>query len=292
MIRAVETREGTIERAGRRRLAYLDTGDPGAPAVFHLHGTPGSRLGHHPDPAVYEGVRVLSYDRPGYGGSEAVPDRTVADAADDVAAIADALGIERFGVFGVSGGGPHALACAALLPERVIRAAAMVCPAPNVADFDFMAGMSPTNVEEFTLALQGRDALEAALEPAAETFGADPESLIDTLAPELPEPDQAALARPEIRALLVDSFTEAVRQGARGWVDDDLAFVAPWGFELGDIGVETRFWQGALDVLVPRSHGEYLEGKLPQARFELIEGGGHLLFDHWGPVFRWLVEST
>src|SRR5690349_8160356 len=108
-------REGTITTRDGRTLAYREHGESDAPAIFHLHGTPGSRFTRHPDPSVYEGLRVVAYDRPGYGRSDAQTGRSVASAAADVEDLADTLGLERFAVMGVSGGGPHALACAALL---------------------------------------------------------------------------------------------------------------------------------------------------------------------------------
>ena len=275
--------------ADGRTLAYVERGEPdGLPVVFH-HGTPGSRHGQHPDPDVYRGVRFFTFDRPGYGLSDPRPGRQVADVAADVSALADHLGLERFAVFGASGGGPHALACAALLPDRVERALVMVGAAPSDdPEFDFMAGMADVNVIEFVAALEGEDALAAVLAPWVEQIASDPEGMIDRLAAELPDYDREVVSRPEIRAELVASFGESVRQGARGWIDDDLAFASSWGFDLADVGPEVRLLQGELDVLVPRAHCEYLADKLPRATFELVPGAGHLLFDHWPDALAWL----
>jgi pimeloyl-ACP methyl ester carboxylesterase len=285
------TREGTVRTKDGRTLAYLERGDPdGAPVVFH-HGTPGSRIGHHPDPAVYEGVRFLSHDRPGYGRSDPAPGRTVASAAEDVRMLADHLGLGRFAVFGVSGGGPHALACAALISARVTRAGVMVGAAPSDdPEFDFTAGMAEVNVTEFGAAREGADALAVVLAPWIEQSTHDPDGTIDALAAELPEYDREVVSRPDVRAEFRASLVESVRQGARGWIDDDLAFAAPWGFELADVRVPTRLWQGEQDVLVPRSHGEYLARRIPGATFELVPGAGHLLFDHWPDVLAWLTR--
>ena len=274
-----------------RTLAYLERGDPdGAPVVFH-HGTPGSRVGHHPDLAVYEGVRFLSHDRPGYGRSDPAPGRTVASAAEDVRTLAEHLGLGRFAVFGVSGGGPHALACAALISARVTRAGVMVGAAPSDdPEFDFTAGMAEVNVTEFGAAREGADALAVVLAPWIEQSTHDPDGTIDALAAELPEYDREVVSRPDVRAEFRASLVESVRQGARGWIDDDLAFAAPWGFELADVRVPTRLWQGEQDVLVPRSHGEYLARRIPGATFELVPGAGHLLFDHWPDVLAWLTR--
>ena len=289
MIGCVE-REGTFETPDGRRIGYVERGDSGGmPVVLH-HGTPGSRLGNHPDPMVYEGVRFIAYDRPGYGLSDPRPGRVVADAAADVSALADHLGLDRFAVFGISGGGPHALASAALLPERVTRAGVMVGAAPSDdPELDFTAGMAEVNVTEFGAAREGEDALAAVLAPWVEQGARDPDGVIDALAAELPEYDREVVSRPPVRAEIGRSIVESVRQGARGWIDDDLAFAASWGFALADVRTEVRLWQGELDVLVPRSHGDYLARHLPNATFELVPGAGHMLLDHWRDTLGWLA---
>jgi pimeloyl-ACP methyl ester carboxylesterase len=284
-----QTREGTIELSDGRTFAYADRGPAnGAPLVFH-HGTPGSRAGHHPDPRVYEasGVRAITYDRAGYGLSDRLEGRDVAAVASDISALADELGFDRFAVMGVSGGGPHALACAALLADRITRAVVMVTPAQNDDDFDFLAGMTQSNVDEFNAALAGPDAIAAYLAPYVETLRMEPEALIDELAAELPPPDQATMARQEVREMLVTNWQEATRQGAAGWMDDDLAFTRPWGFDLADVTAEVRIWQGELDVLAPQAHGRRVAEQLPNATFELVDGKGHMLYDAWPEAFAW-----
>jgi pimeloyl-ACP methyl ester carboxylesterase len=284
-----QTREGTIELSDGRTFAYADRGPAnGAPLVFH-HGTPGSRAGHHPDPRVYEasGVRAITYDRAGYGLSDRLEGRDVAAVASDISALADELGFDRFAVMGVSGGGPHALACAALLADRITRAVVMVTPAQNDDDFDFLAGMTQSKVDEFNAALAGPDAIAAYLAPYVETLRMEPEALIDELAAELPPPDQATMARQEVREMLVTNWQEATRQGAAGWMDDDLAFTRPWGFDLADVTAEVRIWQGELDVLAPQAHGRRVAEQLPNATFELVEGKGHMLYDAWPEAFAW-----
>jgi pimeloyl-ACP methyl ester carboxylesterase len=290
MIQAVE-REGTAKARDGRTLAFVQRGAEDGTPVLVCHGTPGSRLTRHPDPELYErhGVCMVVYDRPGYGRSDLQPGRAVADAAADIEAIADELGFERFAVVGGSGGAPHALACGALLGERVIRVGALVTPAPSdVSDFDFFDGLADLNVKEFNAALAGPEAIEAYLQPFAEELLRDPDAVIDEIAAELPEVDRAIISRAEFRAILRESFAEGVRQGVRGWADDDLAFAKPWGFEPEDVEAEVRLWQGELDVLAPRSHGEYVASRLPNARFELLKGGGHFLDEQWGLVLDWL----
>jgi pimeloyl-ACP methyl ester carboxylesterase len=291
MIRPVE-REGTAKARDGRALAFVERGPEDGAPVLACHGTPGSRLTRHPDPQIYErhGVRMVVYDRPGYGRSDPMPGRSVADAAADIEAVADELGLERFVVTGGSGGAPHALACGALLGERVLRVGALVTPAPaDTSDFDFFEGLAELNVKEFGAALEGPEAIEAFLQPYVEELRSDPDAVIEQIASELPEVDRAILSREEVRAIWRESFVEAVRQGPRGWADDDLAFAKPWGFEPEEVKAEVRLWQGELDVLAPRSHGEYLASRLPNARFDLLEGGGHLLDEEWEVVLDWLA---
>jgi pimeloyl-ACP methyl ester carboxylesterase len=293
MIRAV--REGTVTAPDGRKLAYLERGAESGLPVFALHGTPGSRFVRHSDPTLYErhGVRWIANDRPGYGLSDSHLGRSVADAPADIAAIADALGLDRFAVVGASGGAPHALACGALLADRVIRVGAVVTPAPpDAEDFDFYEGLADVNVKEFNAAREGREAIEALLEPWVDQIRTDVDALIEELLTELPEIDRRRAAQPEQREIMRESWTEAVRQGSRGWADDDLAFAKPWGFDLEDVTVKTRVWQGELDVLTPRPHGEYVASRLPNGQFELLEGGGHFLDEEWGVVLEWLTAGV
>ena len=290
MIPGVE-REGQASARDGRTLAFIERGaDDGMP-VLVCHGTPGSRFTRHPDRELYErhGVRMVAYDRPGYGRSDPHIGRSVADAAADVEAIADELGFERFAVVGGSGGAPHALACGALLGDRLVRVGALVTPAPSDApDFDFFTDLAEINVKEFGAALEGREAIEAHLQPYVDRLKSDPDEVLDEVTSELPEVDRELFSRPEFRANSRESWVESVRQGVRGWADDDLAFAKPWGFELEQVGAEVRLWQGELDVLAPRSHGEYVASRLPNAQFELLEGGGHFLDEEWAVVLDWL----
>ena len=293
MIGAVH--EGTLTTADGRSLAYVERGAADGIPVLACHGTPGTRLARHRDPAIYDrhGVRWIAYDRPGYGLSDPLPGRSVADAPADVAAIADELGLDRFSVVGGSGGAPHALACGAVLGDRVLRVGAVVTPAPpDDESFDFFEGLADLNVKEFAAALEGPEAIEAFLQAYVDGIRADVDAVIEQILSELPEIDRRRVSRPETRAIMKESFTEAVRQGSRGWADDDLAFAKPWGFDLEDVTVETRVWQGELDVLAPRPHGEYVASRLPNARFELLQGGGHFLDEEWAVVLGWLAAEA
>ena len=294
MIRRVES-EGQARANDGRTLAFVERGAADGMPVLVCHGTPGSRLTRHPDPTMYErhGVRMVAYDRPGYGRSDPQLGRSVADAAADIAAIADELGFERFAVVGGSGGAPHALACGALLGDRVVRVGALVTPAPSDSpDFDFFTDLAEINVKEFGAAVQGREAIEAHLQAYVDELRRDPHAVVEEISSELPDRDREILSRPEVREVLIDSFGESVRQGTRGWADDDLAFAKPWGFDLEDVESETRLWQGELDVLAPHSHGEYVASRLPNARFELLEGGGHFLDEEWAIVLDWLAAPA
>ena len=202
--------------------------------IFLLHGTPGSRLGPHPRSSVLHrlGVQLIAFDRPGYGESDRMAGRQVADVAADVLAIADAYGLERFAVVGRSGGGPHALACAALLPERVTRAAVLVGLAPQGADgLDWFDGMAQSNVTEYTAAANGYEDIVAHTKAVANAVRADPASLLASLQADLPDPDRRVVADPGIRSMLLETYAEALRRSAYGWIDDALAFCSPWGFD-------------------------------------------------------------
>ena len=282
-----------------RTLMFAEWGDPDAFPVFSLHGTPGSRFGRHYDEGKYTeaGARVITYDRPGYGGSDRLPGRRVVDCVGDVAAIADLLGIERFAVIGGSGGGPHALAVAARLPERVSRAACAVGIAPyDIEDFDWFEGMDPLNIRELEWARQGEQVLVPELEREAaemlERVAADPSKLLgDDWG--LSEADRVELARPERRHVIREDVNEAVRTGVWGWADDDLCFMTPWGFDVAEIRVPTRVIYGATDVLVPAQHGEWLARHVPGAEVVVEKDQGHLPHpDLITERYEWLVQPV
>ncbi|HEU0193110.1 MAG TPA: alpha/beta fold hydrolase [Gaiellales bacterium] len=264
--------------SGRRLRIYVD-GEPGRPCVFSLHGTPVSGA-LYPDiaaDAARQGLRLVSYDRPGYGGSARHEGRSIADAAADVAAIADHLGVRRFAVWGHSGGGPHALACAALLGERVAACAALSGPAPYDAEgLDYMAGVGEANVEEFALSVAGGEPLREFLEcERSESAAADPERLTEAFASLLSDVDRRALT-PELAGFLAVETAAALEPGVDGWYDDDLAFVAPWGFDPAGIAVPLRLYHGRHDRFVPASHGEWLAAHIPAADARILEDEGHL----------------
>ena len=265
-----------------RELAYAQWGDPGGFPVFSLHGTPGCRLNRHPDNEAIAGagVRLITYDRPGFGRSARRKGRRVVDCADDVATIADAEGIGRFAVTGGSGGAPHALAVAARLPERVTRARCDSGCAPVGAEgLDWFAGMDPENVKEFGWALGGEDVLHRELSREAEQMLArverDPSAVLGD-GWDLSDADQAVLGDPVVQRVFLEAIPEWFAQGLWGWADDDLALLAPWGFDLSEITVPVEIRYGPEDVLVPASHGAWLAEHVPGASVAVEPGQGHL----------------
>ena len=285
----------TISTESGRELRIIEAGRPdGAPILVH-HGTPASRLLYHGwvEDAGSRGIRLIGYDRPGYGGSTPDPGRTVAGAAGDVAAIAKALGLERLAVWGISGGGPHALACAALLPDLVVAAAALASPAPYPAEgLDWFEGMGEDNITEFGAALDGRDAVEQFVEAAApEMLGTNTETLLQGLRTLLSPADLAVL-KEDIAGYLRAATREAIGERRDGWVDDDLAFISPWGFDLGQIRVPVMLMHGEQDRFVPFSHGEWLAGRIVDVETRLSADDGHLTLKLRVPeVHAWLLEA-
>ena len=256
---------------GGRALRVLEVGDPGGPMVLVHHGTPGSGRIHAPwaEDAARRGLRLVAYDRPGYGESARESGRTVASAAADAEAIADALGAERFATWGSSGGGPHALACAALLSDRVAAAATLASVAPRTEGLDFLAGMGEDNVREFEAAFAGEAALRAQLDGLKS--GEDVmelESIFSAV-------DVAAMAGP-VGAFLLEAIEAGTAPGLDGWIDDDLAFVAPWGFDPSDIKVPVQIWQGRQDRMVPYAHGEWLARRLLRVDVRMSPDEGHV----------------
>ncbi len=261
-----------------RSLDVLDTGGPGVPVVFHS-GTPGGLVPFPPTVAAAAavGLRWISYARPGYGGSTPQPGRRVADAAADTAAVLDALGLDEFVTYGWSGGGPHALACGALLPGRCRAVGVVAGVAPYDAEgLDFLAGMGSDNIEEFGLALQGRAALEPFLKEAvAGLVDVTADQTVASMGDLLPPVDVAALTG-EVAEWFAASCRVAVSLGPHGWLDDDLAFTQPWGFDLGALEVPVTVWQGGQDLMVPLAHGHWLAAHVPGSTARLLPEHGHI----------------
>lgn len=281
----------TVRHAGRG-LAVDVSGDPDGVPILLMHGTPGSRTGPKPRSIVLYrmGIRLITYDRPGYGGSDRHPKRRVIDAADDVKAIADALGVDRLAVVGRSGGGPHALACAASdqLADRITKVGVLVTLAPpNSAGLDWYRGMGASNLEEHS---SDPAALNDALIERAEHTRRDPQSLLDHLEPDLTPADRRVVDDVAIGVQIRASYAEGVRPGAYGWIDDDLAFRSHWGFDPASIKLPVRLWHGAKDAFSPASHARWLAKQMPFAEAVVQEDAGHFSAVEILPtMLRWLA---
>lgn len=285
-----------MRAADGRRIAVKVSGKPAGHPVFFFHGTPGSNVGPLPKAQVlYEmGAQVISFDRPGYGRSERLSSRAVADVVPDVVTIADSMGLETFAVVGRSGGGPHALACAAHLPDRVTRAAALVSLAPwGAAGLDWFAGMADSNVREYTAAATDPEVLTVRLMQAADEIRANPASHVATLGLEMTDADRRVVSDAGIRALLAENYAEALRGSADGWIDDALAFRSPWGFDLADIQVPVLLWHGQDDVFSPVAHARWLADQIPNAIMSIRPASAH--FDAitvMPDVLSWLIRPV
>jgi pimeloyl-ACP methyl ester carboxylesterase len=274
-----------LETADGRTLHAYDTAtDPATRdlPVFWHHGTP--NIGAPPEPlfptAARLGLRWVSYDRPGYGGSTPNPDRTIGSAAYDTATVAAALGVDRFAVVGHSGGGPHALACAALLPQEVLAVVSMAGLAPFTAEgLDWYTGMIPSGEASLRAAAQGRAEKER-----YETSGVDYD-------PEFTPADLAALGHDW--SWLGSVVGPAVAAGPGGLVDDDLAYVSPWGFDPSTIAVPVLIVHGGHDGIVPCSHGQWLAAHCPSAELRVFPEDGHIsVLTHAPEALEWLASKA
>jgi len=270
-------------------------GDPAGRAVLVQLGTPSSRVLYRPHllDAQERGIRLIAYDRPGYGGSTPQPERVVADCADDARAIVDALEIDRFAVWGISGGGPHALACAGVLSGRVVAAATLASPAPFDAEgLDWFADTGDENVEDDKLILSDPQAARAKIARDRLEFfeptGPDPAGSHPTLF----SPVDAAALTDELAEYFAERNRVGLVPGIEGWWDDSVALLRPWGFSLDAIQVPVMVWHGRQDRMVPFQHGEWLARRLPAADPHLNDEDGHLtlLQNRVPAVHAWLLD--
>jgi pimeloyl-ACP methyl ester carboxylesterase len=287
----------TIQTREKRALDVHEDGDPaGYPVIYH-HGTPAAGLLYEPHAALAreQGIRLIGYDRPGYGSSTRAKNRRVEDCVADVMEIADALRLDSFATWGISGGGPHALACAALFDDRLKAVASLAAVAPYGADgLDWLAGMGEDNHIEFGHVLDGEEALRAYCSTAAEQMvNAKPEELVQVL---------DSLLGPEDKSVLTGRFAEymlecdhhGLEHGVDGWVDDDFAFLEPWGFDVEDISRPVLLLHGEDDRFVPVSHGRWLAARIPGVEARIAATDGHLpLFERrMREVNAWLLSHS
>ena len=292
MSSGVETR--TVSVGSGRELCLELAGEPdGKPILFHP-GEPMSRhlYGGWIADAEKKGIRLIGYDRPGYGGSTAHPGYTVASAAADVRAIAETLGHNRLGIWGISGGGPYALGCAALLPEVAVAVAAVASIAPYRAEgFDFFAGMGESNVEGFKLFFSDPEAARRDLrEGREEILASTPERLAEDIE-SLLSPADAEVLTGELARWLTETNKAAVSPGDQGWWDDEVAHLTDWGFDLRDIRVPVKIWHGRQDRFVPVQHGQWLAATVPGAEADISDRDGHLtMIGRIGEIHDWLLQ--
>ena len=278
-----------VPTADGRTLAVEDAGDrTGLPVLVHV-GSPNSRhlYGRTVADATAGGLRLISYDRPGYGESTPRPGRTVADGAADVRAICAALDIDRLVTWGLSGGGPYALACAALLPDLVTAAASLCSPAPYDAEgLDWLAGMGPGAAEDVRLMFGDQDAARAPfITEREQLLAASPAELARQWQETSPDADLAFLTDEAI------CVQQALAAGIEGFFEDSWAQLIPWGFDLARISVPVLLLHGRLDEAVPFGHAQWLAARIPGAEARFYDHEGHGLRDnHIGEVHAWLAE--
>ena len=284
-----------MDAGGGRKLRVEDGGDRnGRPVLMH-HGMPGAGLLYPAEEADARerGIRLIGYDRPGYGGSTPQPGRTVADCAADVRAIARALDIDRLATWGISGGGPHVLACAALLPDLVVAVASLASVAPYGAPgLDYYTGMGEENVTDTKLLLENEPA--ARLKSRADRerlLGVSAEDMVKAW-PSLLSAVDAAAFTPELSQYLVACNQLGLEPGDEGWWDDGVANIRPWGFELGSITVPVQLWHGRHDQFVPFQHGKWLASVIPGVDAHLTDDDGHLTLPvrRLPQIHAWLLE--
>ncbi|HET9173033.1 MAG TPA: alpha/beta hydrolase [Actinospica sp.] len=266
----------TTESADGKVLSYQEYGNPHGRPVFLMHGTPGSRRGPRPRPTVLhrDHLRLIAYDRPGYGESTRREGRDVADAVRDVRCLADHLEIGEFTVVGRSGGAPHALACAALLPDRVVRAAALVPLAPrDLMGERWFDDMNEHNVERYRMAEHGPEAYTEYVRDAMNRSRQDPDTFLPYA--ELLKVDKAVVKDYGIKVMLHENFVAGLSNDIGGWIDDNLAFVRPWGFDLSAITAPVLLWHGTEDGYSPVGHSRWLAEAIPGSELVLGRGRAH-----------------
>ena len=271
-----------------RRLGFAEFGDPGGKPVFFFHGLPGSRLFRHPDESIVTSLRVrlITIDRPGFGYSDVKPGRTLLDWPADVVALADALGIGKFAVAGVSAGGPYTAACAYKIPERLSGVALVSSAGPTGAP-QAKKGMSPQTRISFETAGCGCVPwwfLYPATARLAQVGRTQPEKLWQRTATSSLPPDRDLLLDPAVKAIFLESFPETYRRGPRPHITDALLIARNWGFQVSDISIKVHLWHGTADVHAPPGMGRYLADTIPQSEATFLPDEGHLLMfkpDYW-----------
>ncbi len=283
----------TLRLESGRSLGYAEWGDASGFPLFHFHGSSSSRLEHPVQEGVLSGVRLVTIDRPGHGLSDFQSGRTLLGWPQDVSALADHLGIERFAVSGWSAGGPYALACAYRIPERLTSVGLVSSFGPYdrpgaTAGMDrfnkvalAMARRMPWTVTRWMTQVMGR------------AFAEDPEGAARRRFASAPAADQQALSDPRATDMLLASMVESFRTGSDGSAWEGRLFTRPWGFRLEDIAVPVALWHGDADTNSPVGNGRYLSRTIPDASLTVIPGEGHFfILQRWDAIIRYLGNTT
>jgi pimeloyl-ACP methyl ester carboxylesterase len=284
-----------VRLADGRALGYAEYGPATGPALLLFHGLPGSRLAAAEMwPMEHPLVRVVAPDRPGFGLSTFQPGRRLTDWAGDVGQLADSLGLDRFLVAGFSGGGPHALAVAQALPQRVI-AAGVISGMGTLDSLAALQGMSRTNQVILTLARRLPQALWLMSAPHARAMRRRPGQVLDKAAADkhLPAADRATMADPQVRDRMIAAAPEDFRHGTRGFIHEAHIAARPWGFDPATIQPPVHFWHGDRDVNVPVALARNLAARVPGSSLTIYPGEGHLIVPkHWDEITATLLSAT
>ena len=278
----------TVRLPNGRILGYSESGAPDGAPVFVFHGLPGSRLQRHPDDSIARraGVRGIHIERPGFGVSSPQPGRRLSDWPRDVAAVADALGLTRFAIAGISGGGPSAAACVSALSPRITRAAIVSSVGPP----ESMTGRMTFAVRlGFFLGPRAAWALRIPVGMGARVGLRFPGLILDLVAGRMAPADRAILGRPEMRVMFAQDMAEAFRHGSRGFVQELALIASPWKLDWHDATCPVELWHGEDDWLIPPSASRHLANAIPGARLRLFPREGHfMVFDRWRQLCEWL----
>ena len=291
LLQPVDKSTQRIRLPDGRHLAYAEYGDPKGSPIFLFHGTPGSRYFRHPDESIITslGIRLISPERPGFGLSDFQPDRTLLDWPDDLVVLADVLGLNRFGIIGYSGGGPHAAACALRIPARLSGAAMVSSPSPFNTP-DLTAGMIWLNRVLFGLARESYALSRLSWWFLHAAFLRNRDAFMDFVADLSPRSEKAIIREPDIRAILIDDFAEAHRAGVGAVSWETVLLTRDWGFRPEDITMVVDLWQGDADVRTPVSMGRALAAAIPNSRARFLPGEGHdVVYRHWEDILKSLV---
>ena len=282
----------TIQLYDGRTLGFLECGDPGGKPVFYFHGFPGSRVEVQfaDKTALQKNIRMIGIDRPGYGVSGYKQNRTILDWPDDVTQLADKLGIDRFSVLGVSGGGPYAAACAYKLTHRLV-SAGIVCGLGPIDASSALGGMLWINRLGLRIAARMPWLIKIIIQPVAILLRHRAETVVYFLARRTEAADRLELKRPDIKAIMAATFKESMRSGPAGAARDVILYANPWGFDLQHIRPKVYLWHGDKDAIVPVTMGRFLADTIPNCRasFYAVEGHFSLLINFMADILGKLV---